>query len=87
MGKLVLYCNLEDHTSVIEVLSSEDDDIWFIANSGKQQLFKTYGNAIQQFRILSGRPQMQSNSDASLELPIFESGQDIHFLQKVPSNF
>lgn len=43
---LVLYCNLEDHTSVVEVLSGEDDHICFIAKSGKQQLFKTYGTPI-----------------------------------------
>lgn len=84
---LVLYCNLEDHTSVTEVLSGEGDDFCFIANSGKQQQFKTHSNPIQQFRIVSGRPQMQSNPDASPALPTFEFGQDIRFLQKVPSNF
>lgn len=84
---LVLYRNLEDRTSVREVLSSEDDDLCFIANSGKQQLFRAYGNPIQQFRIVSGRPQIQCNSDASLELPILEFGQDIRFLQKVPRHF
>lgn len=84
MGMLVLYCNLEDHTSVTEVLSGEDDDFCFIANSGKQQQFKTYSNPIQQFRIAS---QMQSNPDASPALPTFEFVQDIRFLQKVPSNF